>query len=119
MEITFARSSCPSIRTPIVAMLTRLASQLLAMLSEHSPGHLPQHSSYLAPCATSLVIMPHRIIVTHLQPHPHLDYIYSPRTYCMTPRAVLLDPIISGKWKWCSSLAMLDAGATDLETGVL
>jgi len=41
VEITFALSPCPSIRTPVVATLAHPASQLLAMLSELPPGHLP------------------------------------------------------------------------------
>ena len=41
VEITFAPSSRPSIRAPVVATLTHLASQLLAMLLELLPGHLP------------------------------------------------------------------------------
>jgi len=41
VEITLAPSSHPSIRTPVVATLAHLASQLPAMLSKLPPGHLP------------------------------------------------------------------------------
>ena len=30
-----------------------------------------------------LIIVPYCIIMTHLQPHSHLHYIYSPCTYCI------------------------------------
>ena len=41
VEMTFGPSSRPSIRTPLIATLAYLASQLLAMLPELPPGHLP------------------------------------------------------------------------------
>ena len=67
-------------------LLPRLPISLLGFLSCCLSFPLVtchRHSPYLAPCSTSLAIAPYRIVVTHSQPHSHLDYIYSPCTYCI------------------------------------